>query len=283
MGEYDLIAFDMDGTLLDSSKQIRQDSLKMIDQAVGAGKIVCLSTGRCLPELTVFGEQLSKVSYFICISGALIFDNQKKEILYSADIPPKNILQLFDRINDEDLMLNYFSLESVIEKDKVCRMADFEMGIYQSMFQKICCKVDNIFEHYNSTKEPVYKINLYSKSVEDRELLFPKLTDLDFTFAYSEITSIECSAKGVSKASGLHLLCEKLGIPIERTIAVGDADNGIEILKAAGLAVAMGNANEKVKQIADVIVADNDNGGCAQVISQYLIPHNYSRHKDKNL
>ena len=145
------------------------------------------------------------------------------------------------------------------------------MGIYQDVFRKVTFQVDNIIEHYKKTKEPLYKINLYSKNTEKREKILSKINHLNMTFAYSEVTSIECSPKGVSKASGLQILCQKLGIPIERTIAVGDADNDIEILKVAGLAVAMENANEKVKKIADVIVNDNDHGGCAQLIQNYLL------------
>lgn len=66
-------------------------------------------------------------------------------------------------------------------------------------------------------------------------------------------------------------MCEYLHISMEQTIAVGDADNDLDILKQAGLAVAMGNANENVKNIADVIVNDNDHGGCAQTIRDYLL------------
>jgi len=271
MSKYDLIAFDMDGTLLDSNKQIRQDSFEMIEKAVQAGKTVCLSTGRCLPELKIFGEQLANVRYFICISGALIYDNLEKKVISSSEIPQDIAFQLFNRVQKDDLMINYFCNESVIEKDKIEKMSDFQMGIYQEVFKKITHQVDNIFEHYKKAMEPLYKINLYSKSPELREKLLSKIQDIDLTFAYSEVTSIECSAKGISKASGLKLLCQKLHIPLERTIAVGDADNDIEILKAAGLAVAMGNANQKVKSLADVIVMDNDHGGCAQTIETYLL------------
>jgi len=271
MSNYELIAFDMDGTLLNSKKQIPQESIDMIEKAVLAGKTVCLSTGRCLPELTIFENQLANVRYFICISGALIYDNQTKQILSSSQIPKEIAFQLFNRVKNEDLMINYFCQESVIEKDKIERMADFQMGIYQDIFKKVTHQVDNIFEHYKQALEPLFKINLYSKTPEQREILLPKINDIDLTFAYSEVTSIECSAKGVSKASGLKLLCEKLNIPMEKTIAVGDADNDIEILKAAGLSIAMGNANEKVRNLAKVIVNDNDHGGCVQAIQDHLL------------
>ena len=74
---------------------------------------------------------------------------------------------------------------------------------------------------------------------------------------------------GVSKASGLKSLCDKLGLSMEQVVMVGDADNDIEAMKAAGMAVAMGNANEHVKEICDVEVADNNHQGCAQAIRMF--------------
>lgn len=87
----------------------------------------------------------------------------------------------------------------------------------------------------------------------------------------SERTGLEISARGVNKGSGLERLCLHIGVPINECIVVGDADNDVEALKKAGLAVAMGNANSNVKKIADVVVADCDRNGCAEVIEKYLL------------
>ena len=72
----------------------------------------------------------------------------------------------------------------------------------------------------------------------------------------------------------LKKLCEHLGLPLEQTIAVGDADNDTMALKTAGLSIAMGNATEPVKALADVIVADCDHNGCAEAIDKYLLAEN---------
>lgn len=271
MSKYDLIAFDMDGTLLDSQKRIRPDSLKMIDIATKAGKIVCLSTGRCLPELKDYELALSSMPYFICISGALIYDNKNHSVLSSTSIPDKTAKQLFERVKNKDLMIHILSDKSILEKDKIEQMPLFHMKNYMNAFRKIVYQVDDIVKAYETEKFPLYKINLFSKSVEKREQLLKDLADINLTYTFSEITSLECTAKGVSKAAGLEILCKKLNIPLEKTIAVGDADNDLEIMKSAGLSVAMGNANEKIKSIADVIVKDNDSGGCAQAISDFLL------------
>lgn len=84
-------------------------------------------------------------------------------------------------------------------------------------------------------------------------------------------TSLEISPLGVTKGYGLKKLCKHLNIEVEQSIVVGDADNDLDVLKTAGLAVAMGNANANVKKIADVEVMDNDHDGVAEAIYKYLL------------
>ncbi|WP_243114326.1 MULTISPECIES: HAD hydrolase family protein [Blautia] len=74
------------------------------------------------------------------------------------------------------------------------------------------------------------------------------------------------------KGIGLSRLCEYLHIPLSQTIVVGDADNDAAALQAAGLPVAMANAKDRIKALADVItMQDNDHDGCAEVIQKYLL------------
>ena len=75
----------------------------------------------------------------------------------------------------------------------------------------------------------------------------------------------------MTKGTGLLALAPQLGISPEQTIAVGDADNDLPMLRAAGLAVAMGNANENARAASDVTVADNDHSGCAEAIHRFLL------------
>lgn len=89
--------------------------------------------------------------------------------------------------------------------------------------------------------------------------------------ANSEETSLELSAIGTTKGTGLMKLCQHLKLDMSEVISVGDADNDLDVLSKAGLAVAMKNANDNVKKIADVIVADCDNDGVAEAIEKYLL------------
>ena len=87
----------------------------------------------------------------------------------------------------------------------------------------------------------------------------------------AESASLEISAAGVDKGKGLLKLCEYLGLSPEKTIAVGDADNDVAILKTAGLSVAMGNALPQIRELSDVSVADCNHDGCAEAIEKYLL------------
>ena len=114
--------------------------------------------------------------------------------------------------------------------------------------------------------EPFLKINLYHAVPEERTDTRARLECPELDLAYSEVSSVECSAAGVSKGSGLERLCGLLGIPMEACAAVGDAENDIPMLRAAGLGFAMGNAPAHVKTAADRVVSDQDHGGCAEAL-----------------
>ena len=87
----------------------------------------------------------------------------------------------------------------------------------------------------------------------------------------SHICVVEIITKGINKGLAISWLCDRYGIPIEDTIAIGDSENDIAMIKTAGLGVAMGNAMPLVKQSADYIADTNDNDGVAKVIYEFCL------------
>ena len=82
MSGYKLIAFDMDGTLLNSKKQVTSAVIDGINKAFDMGKEVVLSTGRCLPELIEFFELIPKLRYAVAVSGGYVYDYHEHKIVY---------------------------------------------------------------------------------------------------------------------------------------------------------------------------------------------------------
>lgn len=273
MSQYQLIAFDMDGTLLNSNKQISPETLNAIKRATDAGKTVILCTGRNLAELNAFTEIIPGLRYLDCVSGACVYDLKEKKTLYSQALDPGIVKKLMEFGMEEGAMIHVLSERSIVQKDQQSHMADFHMGIYQTMFDQITDKLENIYNSFCEEPFPVLKLNLYHRDEASRARTVERIkaAGLETALALAESTSLECSAKGIDKGVGLKKLYEHLGLPLEQTIAVGDADNDTMALKTAGLAVAMGNATEPIKALADVIVADCDHNGCAEAIDKYLL------------
>lgn len=272
MNTYDLIGFDMDGTLLDSRKSILPSTVEGISRAVDAGKLVILSTGRSINELKEFAGQLARVRYYVCESGALIYDSKENRILHSETLDQDVVMQLLDVASREDTMPYILSNgESFADRRQIANLAHFHMGIYQDMMDRVVCQMDDMIAQYRLNPFPMEKLNLFSASGEIRQRIYERVKALPLAFAYAEETSLEMTPLYVSKASGLRWLCGYLGIPLERTIIVGDADNDAEAMEAAGLAVAMGNALPHIKEKCGAVVSDNDSGGCAEAIDKYLL------------
>lgn len=272
MSKYQLIALDMDGTLLNSKKEISGADIQMIKKAADAGKYVVLNTGRGLSELRDYADRIPGLRYMNCTSGAMVYDWAEQNIIYSNPLSADVIQKIIEIAEQEDTMIHFLSLESFVQKDQWENMAHYQMKVYKEMFRTVAIKPENIRAFYDADPFPMEKLNIYHTSAESRARTEKRIKEagLDVAMVYSEITSLEISAKGVDKGVGLKKLCEYLNIPIESAIAVGDADNDLGALKTAGLAIAMGNAKENVKNMADIIVADCDHSGCAEAIEKYL-------------
>ena len=273
MSNYNLISFDMDGTLLNSQKVISENTIQAIKKATKLGKVVVLGTGRCFSQIKPYLNDIPDVRYIICVSGACVYDLKENKAIYSNLLNIDTIKALIRAVKDKDVMIEYLSDISVVQKDKCDVMEKYHMGVYKSFYQKQATLVDDIVEYFENAPYPMEKFNVYHINTEERTQTKEELAklNLEILMADSEITSIEISAKGVDKGTGLEKLCEYLNVPIEETITVGDADNDIGIFKKAGLKIAMGNANANIKALSDVIVNDCDNGGCVQAIEEYLL------------
>lgn len=273
MSQYQLIALDMDGTLLNSKKEISPGCREAIEKALAEGKEVVLSTGRCRPELTEFRELIPGLRYVNCTSGAMVYDFQEQRVIYSNTIDIPVVKEIFGLARKEEAMLHILDEKSIEQTNQLAHIDRYGMGVYKELHARVVEPHDDLYGFYMANPFPVEKINLYHQSMESRTRTKERIQALALPVEMvdAENSSLELTAIGVDKGVGLTKLCETLGIPVSASIAVGDADNDLSVLRAAGLAVAMGNALDSVKAISDVTVADCDHDGCAEAIYKYLL------------
>lgn len=272
MGKYDLIALDMDGTLLTSKQTISEPVKAAIDKAVLNGKTVVIATGRTPSELLDYKDEFENVRYYVCENGALLYDSEMERVIESQSIPREIADELIKIAETWDVMIYIASNgKAMCTYSDLSRMEYFHIEQYKDVIQRTGLLHDNMIESYWEKPFPIEKINFFSVSAEKREVLKKALAEYPLTAVYAEETSLEVSPLHMSKAVGFEKLCEHLSIPVSRTIAVGDSDNDAELLKKAGFSVAMGNARPYIKELCDAVVADNNHNGCAEAIEKYLL------------
>ena len=268
---YQMIALDLDGTLLNSRKRIPEEAAEAVRKVCAAGKTAVFDTGRAVPELDEQIAALPEVRYAVFASGGGLYDIRRKEAFGLRGIPADQARRILALARTLDVMPQLvLPYRDVIQASHMEQLGRFHMEVYRPMYEQAMTLVPDIFAFAESCPEPFLKINLYHADPPERIRTRAALETPELELVYSEVSSLECSAAGVNKGSGLERLCALLRIPPEDCIAVGDAENDIPMLRAAGLGVAMGNAPDHVKTAADRIVADSDHGGCAQAVLMLL-------------
>lgn len=269
MNGYKLIAVDMDGTLLRSDKSLDPDTIQDVEEASKQGIQVVYSTGRAVPELEAYVRQLPCMRYAVALSGALVYDFQERESVFCRMLSGEYIREIISVAGRYDAMAHLLAEnESIVRVDQVSHMSDFHMGIYQSMFLELTRKVDDMWAEAKC-HDAIPKVNVYFRSPKDRAEGYEALKHLPLSFAFAEGASLEMNAAGVTKASGLQALAQRLGISMAETVGIGDADNDRAMLEAVGLSVAMANGAKDIKAMCDAVTDDNDHNGVGKAIREY--------------
>ena len=274
MTKYKLLMLDFDGTTLDEKKKFPVETMQAIKKLTAAGVTVCAATGRGLAELTDYREEVKYFAYGDLISGGMVYDFAAQKPLYTLPLKTEDAMQILDDADEERAMIHILTVDSALAKTAdIFNMNDFSMGIYQDMYERICTRAENTEELKDFVRKnpaDVLKINLYHRSPQSRARSREKLKHLDVESVFAEVTGLEFSPKGITKATGFNYLCKHLGIDPKDTVAIGDAPNDREILQAAGLGIAMGNAADEIKATADDVTLTNKDNGVLAAINKYF-------------
>ena len=275
MSQYKMIALDIDGTLLNSRKEVTEACADAVRKAAEAGKTVVFCTGRAVSELEAFFSLLPEIRWAVFASGGGLYDIRERKVFSPCAIPRSEADAILALARTKDIMPQLVVGErDVIQASHLEHLERYHMGVYRPLYERAMTLVPDIYAFAEACREDFLKINLYHADPKERVRTREQLDKLSAEKCYSEISSVECSAAGVNKGSGLLRLCEALNTPLSACAAVGDADNDIPMIKTARLGIAMGNAAQRVKNAADRVVADSDHDGCAEAIRLALDDEN---------
>lgn len=268
MNKYKLLALDMDGTLLNSNKKITDETAMWLSRLSETGVVIALSTGRNIAEIREYDEQLKGVRYAILNSGTILYDTHDYEHpIYTIILEERYVRKALELTRKAKGMFHLHTITgSVVDPADIPRMGEYQMKVYQPMFENVCLHTTDFDTYITEHKHEILKVCIYHRRPEDRVVTRKIMEKDDVQLVYSEKTSLEISPLGTTKELGLRRLCRYLNVLPEETVAVGDAENDLEVLGFAGYAVAMGNAKPEVKEICDLVVQDNDHDGIVDVV-----------------
>ena len=277
MNAVKLIALDLDGTLFNSQSQISAHNIDTIKKANEAGATVVISTGRPYSGLPFEQLKGSGIRFAITTNGSAIYEIESGKCLFEEAMDEDIILPILDFLLKKDIHMDafiggkgYTPVQCVAAGQKLANPPALKHYILNTRV-----RVDNLplFIHENQLKVQKMTLNFYPEGdiFKDREEVRKYLeSNPAVTTVSGGYNNLEFTRADVNKGVGLQKMAQLLDIPVAQTMAVGDTENDLAIIRAAGVGVAMGHATAAVKSAADYITTSNDEDGVATAIAHFL-------------
>lgn len=269
-----LIAFDLDGTFLDTAKTVPEKNLAALTAAAECGIYTVPATGRIFDGIPKALRALPFMRYYICINGAYVYDAENETIIHRAEVPLATALRFYEYMDGKPALYDcyqdgrgymtatmYAQAEAYISDPGVLRL-----------LKTLRTPVPELKAYLREKGEDVQKLQAYYADTAERDGELARLPGLfpELLFSTSVKNNIEVNYRTAGKGNGLAALCRHLGLDLADTVAFGDSSNDTDMLLAAGCGVAMANALPEVKAAADAVTLSNDECGVADTIYKIL-------------
>lgn len=268
---YKLIALDIDGTTVNAKHEITERTKSAIAKARAKGVLVMLCTGRPIHGIRNYLEELDmnqEGDYSITFNGALIQDNFTGEVLVDLPLSEKEMHVLQELADELQLLTHYSDVKSIYTNHPVMPpYAVMESYITTAPLQY----VERSKGFVGCSK---FMISAEEDAFNKGYGAFPDEIHQNFMLTRTAPYWVEITNKKASKGLAIAALIEKLGIKQQEVIAIGDQLNDASMIEFAGLGVAMGNAVDGIKNIANYITLDVEEDGVAHVIEKFVLEEN---------
>lgn len=270
---YQLIAVDMDGTLLNSENEVSERNQQALKKALDKGVKVVIATGRIFTSARGYAELLGIQTPIIACNGALIRDYLSNEVIYHNTIQQEDALKIIELCQNEQIYFHFYDQEKLyVEERWMSYLMDYYWGGRKREQDEVQFEaIENAYTYLKMNPVEVLKFVLVDHRLEVLEAIKPLLQKIDtIDIDKSWFNNLEVMNKGVSKGKALEKLGEIFNIPKEKIIAFGDNYNDLSMKEHSGAFIAMGNSDEAVKTQAKAVTTSNDEDGVALGIEKYV-------------
>ncbi len=260
MTKVELVFSDIDGTLLDSKHEVSAEAIQIIQDLVKQGTKIILASARPPGAMVSIADEVRLASPLVCFNGALITQHTEGSFddLYSLTLERQDTLRLYQAVSTKFPEISF----NIYSRERWCVEREDEWVKQEAAITKMAPETIAM-EAFLNDHFPVHKI-LCMGSPDDIQKLEDELEGSNLSnisYYRSKETYLEIVHNQVSKLGALLFLCEKYGVELGNTLAIGDNFNDMPMIQHAGKGIAMGNAPDEVKQAADYITDTNDENG----------------------
>ena len=279
MKDIKLVALDLDGTLFDNSSRISKRNLTAIRSITDKGIHVVISTGRPFEGIPFDQIKGTGINYAITANGSGIYEISTGKCLYENAMDEELVTPILNFLLTRDIHMDafiggkgYTPIQCVETAQKLTVPSSIKNYIITTR-----TRLDNIlqFIHENQLKVQKMTLNFYPAAdgtLIDRETVRKFLvSNPSITTVCGGYNNLEFTRADANKGVGLRKLAEILGVNPDVTMAIGDTENDLAIIEAAGIGVAMGNATDAVKARADYVTTTNTKDGVAAAIEHFIL------------
>lgn len=278
MSNIKLVALDLDGTLFNNQSQISAKNREVIKEMTNRGIHIVISTGR--PYCGLPFEQLKDtgIRYAITTNGAAIYDIPSRTCIREDSMSPEFALPIIEYLLTKDIHMDAF-IDGEAISPASCLATAYKLTVPDSIKDYIIhtrTRIDDFTGYISQNHLKIQKmtLNFYPNEqgvLVDREEIKNYLeANPNLECVCGGYNNLEFTKKGIDKGIGLKKLTEYLHISPEETMAIGDSGNDAAILLAAGIGIAMENATDEIKVVADDVTLSNENDGVAAALQKYL-------------
>lgn len=269
-----MIALDLDGTTLNSSGHVSEHTREVLEKAIRNGVQVVVSTGRCYTSIPAEVLSIEGLNYTISSNGAIITDLREDQVFYSNCVEHAAVRKAIQLVDEYGLTLEAFwGGRAYIDRT----IYDFirNGGISNRNPEYVLSTrtpIEHIYKAMEENINRIENINICFPStdrLEELKDIFIEIPDATITSSFRY--NLEVGGPSTSKRNALETLIDRLGISREELMCCGDAPNDIEMIKFAGIGVAMGNAWGDTKEYADYVTATNDEDGVAKAVEKFVL------------
>jgi Cof subfamily protein (haloacid dehalogenase superfamily) len=263
VSRYSLCALDLDDTLLDSQQELTERNERAVRAILAKGIHVVLASGRIHSSAKRFADKLELDAPIISCNGAMVRTSRTNELWHHDTISGELAIEILDYCQEHNLQLNYYRDDKVYSKEYTAWLE-----LYHKRTKVPLELLSDFYEKMRGL--PTTKLVIVD-SPERTDALLPLFRQRLGGVLYITKTTdeyLEFMPPQANKGAALRLVAERLGVPIEETVAFGDGNNDIPLLQTAGLGIAVGNAKQSLKDVAGRVIGHHDDDSVGATLEE---------------